>query len=71
MRSVAVIFCAIVILFSFSQVQATIIHVPGDSSTIQGGINGATDGTNSDTQLQPKKTVPRAVSEIKPAPAAV
>ncbi|MGB2803411.1 MAG: right-handed parallel beta-helix repeat-containing protein [Candidatus Zixiibacteriota bacterium] len=44
MRSIAIVICAILILFFFSQVQATIIHVPGDSSTIQGGINGAVNG---------------------------
>jgi|GEM_PF-570233 len=44
MRSAAIVLCAILILFSFSQVQATIIHVPGDSSTIQGGIDLAVAG---------------------------
>jgi hypothetical protein len=44
MRSATIILCAILILFSFPQVQTTIIHVPGDSSTIQGGINGAVSG---------------------------
>jgi len=44
MRSLAIIFWAILVLFSLSQTQATIIHVPGDSSTIQGGINGAING---------------------------
>jgi hypothetical protein len=44
MRSVAIILCFVLVLFSFSQVQATIIHVPGDSSTIQGGIDGAVNG---------------------------
>ncbi|MGB7061142.1 MAG: right-handed parallel beta-helix repeat-containing protein [Candidatus Zixiibacteriota bacterium] len=44
MRSVTIVFCAILILCSFSQAQATTIHVPGDSSTIQGGINGAVNG---------------------------
>ena len=39
-----IIFCAVLVLFSFSQAQATIIHVPADSSTIQGGINGAANG---------------------------
>jgi hypothetical protein len=48
MRSAAIILCAILIFFSFSQPGATIIHVPGDSSTIQGGINGA---VNADTVL--------------------
>jgi hypothetical protein len=31
-------------LFVTQSLQATIIHVPADSSTIQGGINGAVDG---------------------------
>ncbi|MCK4404671.1 MAG: right-handed parallel beta-helix repeat-containing protein, partial [candidate division Zixibacteria bacterium] len=31
-------------LFISNPLQARIIHVPGDSSTIQGGINGAVDG---------------------------
>ena len=29
---------------AFFQASATIINVPGDSSTIQGGINGTIDG---------------------------
>jgi parallel beta-helix repeat protein len=48
MRYVTIILCALLVLFSVHQAQATIIHVPGDSSTIQGGINGAVD---SDTVL--------------------
>ena len=31
-------------LISFTSVSAIIINVPGDSATIQGGINGASDG---------------------------
>ena len=44
MRYLTIIFCSFLLLFSFHQAQATIIHVPADSSTIQGGINGAVDG---------------------------
>jgi hypothetical protein len=44
MRSIAINISAILVLFSFSHVQATIIYVPGDSATIQGGINGAVNG---------------------------
>jgi hypothetical protein len=32
------------VLVSFSLASATIINVPADSSTIQGGINGSSDG---------------------------
>jgi parallel beta-helix repeat protein len=39
-----IIFCTLLVLFSFSQIQATIIHVPADYSTIQAGINGAVGG---------------------------
>ena len=34
----------VLILCLFSQAKATIIHVPGDATTIQGGIDGAVDG---------------------------
>jgi len=44
MRSLTIIFCAVLVLFSLHQAQARIIHVPADSSTIQGGINGAVNG---------------------------
>jgi len=44
MRSLTVISCVALFLFSLSEAQAKIIHVPGDSSTIQGGINGAVNG---------------------------
>ncbi len=44
MRSAAITICVILALFSFSRPQATIIHVPEDTSTIQGGINGAVNG---------------------------
>lgn len=44
MRSLTIIFCVVLALFSFQQAQARIIHVPADSSTIQGGINGAVNG---------------------------
>jgi len=43
-RSIAIVFCFVFVLFSFDYTQATIIHIPADSSTIQGGINGAVDG---------------------------
>jgi hypothetical protein len=38
------LFCIVLVAFFFNQPQATIIHVPTDSSTIQGGINGAVNG---------------------------
>ena len=41
MRYLTIIFCAILVLFSPQQTQAKIIHVPGDSSTIQGGIDSS------------------------------
>ena len=44
MRYLSIIFCAVLVLFSLHQAQAKIIHVPADSSTIQGGINGAVNG---------------------------
>jgi predicted outer membrane repeat protein len=44
MRYLTIIFCGVFVLFSLQQVQAKIIHVPADSSTIQAGINGAADG---------------------------
>ena len=44
MRYLTIIFCVLLVLFSFHQAQATICHVPGDSSTIQACINGAVDG---------------------------
>ena len=44
MRSLVIIFSVLFVLFSFHHAQATIIHVPADSSTIQGGINGAVNG---------------------------
>jgi hypothetical protein len=48
MRYLAVIFCAVFVLFSLHEAQTKIIHVPADSSSIHTGINGAaaiTDGT--------------------------
>ena len=55
MRSLTSIFCAILVLFSFSQAQAKIIHVPDDSSTIQRGI----DGTFSrESVISPETTEP-------------
>ncbi len=44
MRYLTIIFCAVLVAFSLPQAQARMIHVPADSSTIQGGINGATNG---------------------------
>jgi parallel beta-helix repeat protein len=44
MRSIYIVFCVFVVLLSADLTQATIIHVPADSSTIQGGINGAQNG---------------------------
>ncbi len=44
MRYLTIFFCAILVLFSLQQTQARIIHVPADSSTIQGGIDGAVNG---------------------------
>jgi len=44
MRYLTIIFCAVLVLFSLHQAQARIIHVPADSSTIQGGIYGAVNG---------------------------
>jgi parallel beta-helix repeat protein/predicted outer membrane repeat protein len=44
MRYLSIIFCAALVLFSLHQAEAKIIHVPADSSTIQGGINGAVNG---------------------------
>jgi len=44
MRPLSIVFCVLVVLFSVHLAQARIIHVPADSSTIQGGINGAING---------------------------
>jgi len=44
MRSIAIIFCFALVLFSFSQTQATIIHVPGDQPSIQAGIDASSNG---------------------------
>jgi hypothetical protein len=38
------VFCVVLATLFLGQAQARIIHVPGDSSTIQAGINGAVDG---------------------------
>jgi predicted outer membrane repeat protein len=43
-KSFSLIFVLICSLFVTSTLQARIIHVPTDSSTIQSGINGAVDG---------------------------
>jgi parallel beta-helix repeat protein len=44
MRYLTILFCAVVVLFSLQQARANICHVPADSSTIQGCINGTLDG---------------------------
>jgi len=44
MRYSAVVMALAVLICSFQIGHAKIIHVPADSSTIQGGINGAVDG---------------------------
>lgn len=44
MRIFTISFLFVLLLFPFAIIQARIIHVPADSSTIQAGINGASDG---------------------------
>jgi hypothetical protein len=44
MRIFTISFLFVLSLFPFANAQARIIHVPADSSTIQAGINGASDG---------------------------
>jgi hypothetical protein len=44
MRSVSLLLAAALLVCFTSSLQATIIHVPTDSTTIQGGINGAVNG---------------------------
>ena len=44
MRSCLCFIQAFLFALSISSLQATIIHVPDDSTSIQGGINGAVDG---------------------------
>ena len=44
MKSFLILCTLIFALFVSNSLQARIIHVPADSSTIQGGINGAVDG---------------------------
>jgi parallel beta-helix repeat protein len=44
MRASAFILTIILLIICTATVQARIIHVPGDSTTIQGGINGASTG---------------------------
>ena len=53
MRYLTIICCVFLVAFSLHRAQARIIHVPGDSSTIQAGINGADDG---DTVLVEQNT---------------
>lgn len=44
MRSISIVFCVLVVLLSVNMVQATIIHVPAEQTTIQGGINASVNG---------------------------
>lgn len=44
MRCVTTILSSFLVIFGVQQAQAKIIHVPADSSTLQGGINGAIEG---------------------------
>ena len=44
MRYLTIIFCCVLVLFSFHQAQATIICVPAEQPTIQAGINVAVNG---------------------------
>jgi hypothetical protein len=44
MRCLSYFLLACFFLFVIQSLHATIIHVPDDSTTIQGGINGAVDG---------------------------
>ena len=43
-RFEAIAFCAVLVFFPFVQVQATIIHVPGDQPSIQAGIDASSNG---------------------------
>ena len=44
MKRFLILCVSILALFISNSLQARIIHVPADSSTIQAGINGAMDG---------------------------
>jgi len=55
MRYLTIIFCVVLVLFCFHQAKAKIIHVPADSPTIQGGIDGVSSG---DHVVSPKTTEP-------------
>jgi len=44
MRSLTIIFCAVLLVFCFHQAQARIIHVPAEQTTIQAGINASVSG---------------------------
>jgi parallel beta-helix repeat protein len=44
MRYLIIIHLALILLFYIEPLHATIIHVPGDSTTIQGGIDGTSNG---------------------------
>ncbi len=59
MRYLTIIFCAVLVLFSSPVAQSKTIHVPGDSSTIQAGINGAAGG---DTVLVATGSYPETIN---------
>jgi hypothetical protein len=44
MRSTAIVLLVLLLLFCVEQAQRRMIHAPGDSSTIHGGVNGAVNG---------------------------
>jgi len=44
MRASAFFLAVFLLIICSATVQARVIHVPADSSTIQGGINGASNG---------------------------
>lgn len=44
MRLPRISLVSVIVLIAFQGAAAKIIHVPGDSSTIQSGINAAADG---------------------------
>jgi hypothetical protein len=44
MRSIVIILCLVLVLFCFDHAQATVIHLPGTLSAVQGGIDGTSPG---------------------------
>jgi hypothetical protein len=44
MRSLTIIFCAVLVMFYLKQTQARIIYVPSEQPTIQAGINASVNG---------------------------